>query len=290
MSRMFVGIVLTVSSIQVCLGGEPKSLASLWHIDKDSVFVGGCVTIVVDRPSRETSKLTVRIDDREPVRLVDAAGSAARLKETTLVLISHDLFHPEISRGTDGTTITVRVPPIFAKPGNMRLELEADGISWGVKTVEVIAAPANAKRAIDLLYPAVVRGDESAANAGRLMHLLTTGSFGEGAGTDERAELDKVREVLPELVQHPDWEEVFEMLVGRLDTQYFRRSVTTGTDDPPYRIRDEFDELPSIPASATRCLACNPKSPFVEAIQTNIRDLLSDVHRAEKVRRSEIRR
>jgi len=266
---------------------ESKPKSQLWSLDKDIATVGGCVIISIDLMSRDAAHVMLRVDGRNATRLVDAAGPTARLRNQTMVLISHDLFFPKVSKASDGTMTMIQIPPVFSQPGIVELTLEENGVSWGTKTVNVVAASPDAQRAIELLYPTAAHGDQSLTRAGRLMGLLINGTFGEGGGIDQRQELDRVREALPDLLMHPDWAEIFENLVAWQEIIQYRKSITTSEDDPPYRIKDEIDKLPPMPESVTRCLAKEPKSPFARKYKDNIHDLATDVRVMDARRRGE---
>lgn len=280
-------IIFAISSLITGLLAEPAPTGMQWAIDKDEVYVGGCVAIRIPIELERSGALAVRIDEQEPVQLLDGAGPVLNLSNSKVVLLSHISGREQSYRPVPGRPETFQTIPVFNTPGVVRLTLEVNGIPQDVKTVNVLVAPPLSQRAISVLYPEITRGVGAPIESKRLLYLLTRGSLSAEGGADERTVLEKVREVLPDLRNHPDWAEIFDALVARLDAENYRRSITMRDDDPPFRIKDDIEDLPSVPESVTRCLQQTPKSPFAGAIQDKIRGLRNDVDRLDQARRLE---
>lgn len=65
--------VYLISSVLIPVVGIPAG-DSCWHVDKATVHVGGCVTIVVDKPCNESWNLALQIDDGKPIKLLESVG------------------------------------------------------------------------------------------------------------------------------------------------------------------------------------------------------------------------
>jgi hypothetical protein len=236
--------------------------------------------------------LKIRINDQDPIRLLDLGHALGRDGQTA-VLLSHNLHFPEVTQAEDGTA-KIRIRPIFDRPGEMHLTLESDGESWGTKTVTVVPAPPDAREANDLLYPELLGDREPRVGKDRggpdpasltWMQLIIKDNFGlTPPVTDEQ--IQQLRDQLPIIMKHPDWAEIAEMLVARLESHLHRDSITMRKDDNRV-IRDEFAELPPLPDIVARCLRSKPTNPYVKAIQDGIRGPVNDLRLMDAQRRGE---
>jgi hypothetical protein len=94
---MLALLISAAGSLNVFLaaGTEPQDC---WNVDKATILEGGCVTVIVQKPCNESWNLTLQIDDRKPVKLLEGVGPnyhrrTSRLpgREPMLVLLYQDL-------------------------------------------------------------------------------------------------------------------------------------------------------------------------------------------------------
>lgn len=250
-----------------------------WWIDKEIVMVGGCVTLVVNKPARITYRCMLRIDGREPIRLVDKAGvtipprnSAQPGRDSALVLVSHDLNSPERLQLIEGDPVTYRIVPVFRKPGTLRLTVECDGESLGGRVVTVVPASRDAEPALELLYPTIIRGEGAGRKGAQVMRVLSHPTYGLTPRLTTE-ELGELRKDLLVVKQHPDWAEIAEMSLARVETWCDLLESQEKLGATPGGV-SENTEVPPLPESVTRCLQARVTSPFAKAIQDTIRDIV----------------
>lgn len=285
MLRIFASVLLAISGGQVPSQGTRD--APVWSVDKDTVYVGGCIQIVIDGPPQRTARCTLRLGDREPVRLVDS-GPDRRWQHQTAVLLSHDMRYAERVESAREDEDVVWIPPIFREPGTVGLSLELDGEPIGTVNIKVIDAPDEAKASVRLMFPSI---DHKAPlierEAGSLWaRLAAVDNFGiMPRATSEQVQ--QLRDELPIIMKHPDWAEIAEMLVARVETRMHYRGLVVSEEGRPIAIKDTVGELPPLPEIVTRCLNADPQSPFARAVQDDIRSVVKDLRLLDAQRRGE---
>lgn len=273
MFSIFVTILL--GSVGPAEESKPLDLREHWSIDRETVTSGGCVIIILDDVGSALRGLTIQIDDRDPVKLLERAGPTIQRHvapgpvTTTFVLISHD-FH-----GAEGVELVSREPeiyrmvPIFNEPGSVRLTLQTPDRSLGTKVVTVVPPSPDAKAAVNLLFPEYTREQGPRTTGGRIIVLLGSADHGPSASRNG-PDLPEFKKELEILRKHPDWAEVFEMLVTQLEARVelseLRQAIKSG--------EIEVDSAPNpapLPQAVTQALQREVKSPFAKAIQDGIR-------------------
>ena len=142
----------------------------------------------------------------------------------------------------------------------------------GTESVTVVPAPAEAQAVVALLFPTVVKDQGPIRNWAKGMTLL--------AGADQvpnvarhGPNLREFKKELEVLRRHPDWAEIFEMLIVRLEARIelsdLQKRIKTGEID----VGLESGPPPAGPAVA-KALETKLESPFAKAIQDSIREVV----------------
>lgn len=283
MLSIFVTILLGI--LGPAEQNKTQDLSEHWSIDREVVTSGGCLTVMLDDVGSALRGLTLQIDDRKPVNFLGRAGStiqrhiASKIPghlapvsiTTTFVLVSHDFQNPEGVELLADEPDTYRLVPIFNEPGRVRLTLRAGDRSLGTKVVTVVPGSVHSEPAVDLLFPEFT-GDQGPGR-GRIIALLGSADHGPNASRDGPNLLEFKRE-LDILRGHPDWVEIFEMLVtqleARVELSQLRRAIETG------EIEVDAKRGPPPPADGvTEALKAVVSSPFAKAIQDGVRGTIA---------------
>lgn len=253
-----------------------ENVSQAWWIDRETVMVGGCVTIVLDDACRKMRGLRLTINDGDSIPLLQRAGitiqyttGPAPSVTRTLVLISHDFRNPEGFELVSDDPVTYRIVPVFNEPGRVRLTVESEDRFLGSKVVNVIPVTPKAKPALELIYPNLLREENGETLNTRVLHLLS--SAAHGLRPSGRAdELPLFKKDLEVLSAHPDWAEIFAMLIARQEARIelndLRQRIRTG---------DVGASSKSEPALAVaKAVETDLKGAFAKAIQDSIRDVV----------------
>jgi len=163
--------------------------------------------------------------------------------------------------------------PVFDEPGTVRLTLLAGDESLGSKTVEVVPATPEAQLALHLLFPTAVKDQGPPRKRAKSMSLLA------GAAQVPKVErhgpnLREFKRELEILRKHPDWAEIFEMLIARLEARIELSDLQQEVRNGEIDVGPESEPPPPTPAVA-RALETELKSPFAKAIQDSIRGVVA---------------
>lgn len=259
----------------------------VWLLDKNTVHVGGCVAVILEAPASVAAQYQLGIGDAEPVRLVDSLGFSVRWNDRTVVLLSHDLRHAEHVQSTQEAEELVRVPPIFREPGVVPLRLVLNDELVGALSVEVIAAPASAEDCVDRMFPTVNRRAslDERERASAWARLATVSNV--GLAGDMGPLLQMLREELPVIARHPDWAETAEVLVGRVEARDHFRALVNSSEGQPLALKDSVLALPPLPELVNRCIEAKPKSQFGQAVQDDVRAIVTKLRMLDAERRGE---
>lgn len=265
-------LTASVSVLQLILPVAVSDVDAVrWSILHEQIHVGGCVEVIIEGPSQLAKHCELSVGGSRPMRFADRLCSTFSVRGRTVVLISHD-----VTRGSPIGTAPDRpsvfwIPPVFDKPGVIVLTMYVDGRSIGSKQIDVIPSTEGMQEAIDLLFPAM-RRDVSlpeGEDAFRWLRVVFDRVFGAPTGiTPEQLQL--LRNELPIINQHPDWAEIAEMLVARLEARAHSRGLIELKDGAVTGLKASIDELPPWPEIVTRCLESTPQSPFAKAIQQDL--------------------
>ncbi|GEM_PF-1935619 len=274
---MFTSLITVVCSTGVVFAVANES-PGCWNVDKSTVMHGGCITIIVAKPCNESRNLSLQIDDRQPVNLFDGVGPDyhrrnSRLpgREATLVLLYYDMHNPEGMQEIPGQPGRFQLVPVFNRPGNVRLTLYDGEQSLGTRNVTVLPCLSDARAALALLN-ASLPGKKGAPRDEFLWTSLIAHQSPDLTPPVTERELQLVRDQLPMMMQHPDWAEIAEMRLAKLEAgvEYRRASelVQSRGLGTPQSVAHR-----SVPQVLTEALRKQPQSPFAQALQDDARDL-----------------
>lgn len=269
---------LMATAILSHLAGLPAQGATqvdqCWTLDKTTVMSGGCVALVLNDTCSGLRGLKLQIDDRDPVSALSGAGITIQQHRapggvtTTFILLSHFLENMGLELVSDEPE-TYRMKPVFDEPGTVRLTLSAGDESLGTKVVTVVPATRAAQGAVELLFPTVMKDQGAIRNwakcMGLLMHVSGSGTIGRFAG-----DLPQFKQELEILSKHPDWAEIFRLLVVGLEANIELSDLIDEIRAGRIEVGPDSEPPPTAPTTA-KALATNPKSPFAKAIQDGIR-------------------
>ena len=273
-------VALGVVSVFPTTGSSAQDIRQLWWVDKETVMVGGCATIILDEACRKMGGLTLAIDDRRPIPLLERAGITIQYTTGpgpgithTFVLISHDFANPEGCELIAQDPVTYRMVPVFNEPRPVRLTIESDHGSLGSSVVNVVPATPEAEAAVELLYPVIVRKNGASAQNGRVVELLARAASGGGPGVS-RKHLEELYEDLVILEKHPDWAEIFKMLVTRVEARIrvkeFSDVLKTNGNAPEKAL-----ERSAVSERVQEAMQADVKSPFAKAIQNSLKSAVA---------------
>jgi hypothetical protein len=186
------------------------------------------------------------------------------------VLLYYEMSNPEAFVAIPGQPGRFRHVPVFNDPGRVRLTLYDGEESLGTKTVTVVACPPDAREALELLNPPLPGKKGGSRDVFLWGSLIVGESFGLTPPLTEH-EMQILREQLPVIKRHPDWAEIAEMRMARVEALYYIRQVSEDRSDGGPRLRDDV-EAPEFPALVTDCMKRQTQSPFAQAIQDDLRD------------------
>jgi hypothetical protein len=277
-------VASAVSSYGACFAVQPPPEAGgCWTVDKTTITVGGCVTIVLNDTCSAARRLTLEIGDREPIPLYQAGATMqyttgpSPVKTTTLVLISHDLASPSAFEKVPGKPNTFRPVPVFNRPGPVRLTLRSPDRDLGSKDITVLPAALEAKEAIGLIYPEL-RPDRR-DHPGQAVWMGFLGVSGSGTISRTTLELiDQLRSQLPIIMRHPDWAEIAEMSIARAEVWADLRAAEQAWRATPPALR-QYTEIPPPPEGVIRSLEGEVANPFAKMIQGRALAMLADRER-----------
>jgi len=276
MFTRFASSIIVSSVLSGLALGDTVSGDELWAVDQKTVFVGGCVTITVNQPSRQAYKYALSIDGGAPVRLVDKVGPALRGGRRTLILLSHQLFSAEGMQVDNQNPQLFHMVPLFHSAGSVRLTLLSGDESLGTKVVTVIDAPGDAQAAIALLFPVIDRTRRDPTAASLLLQILMGSNLSNILKSRDDA-IEKLHEELEVVAKHPDWSEIAAMTVAGVEaTAHYNSTIKACR-----LARDEGRELdtePPIPPSISQALEREVKGPYAKAIQDGIRKTIAARH------------
>jgi len=225
----------------------------------------------------------IRVGQRQPVRLVERAGPTVSQNGRTIVLLSHIPGLAESYERVPGEEDTFRVVPLFNRPGEVPVTLLSGDEELGTRTVTVVQAPGEATDAIETLFPVFSprQGDKPPGlkwteelAIGRLDVLST-------------APIQELRNELEVVQRHPDWAEIAELLVARMETRAYYQRSTVSEVGRPTAIRTRIGDLPQPPEIVIRCLDAKLTNLFSQAIQDDIRGILRRLRVLDAQRRGE---
>lgn len=277
MLELLISIAGSIPAL-LAVGNEA---GSCWTVDRATVMRGGCLTVIVQKRCNESSNLMLQIDARRPIKLLDGAGPkfhrrVSRLpgRDVTLVLLFRDFTDMEAFEEIPGEPDTFRPVPLFDKPGIVLLTLYDGRESLGTNEVRVIPSTDEAEAALKLLYPALTPKKK----ASREDSLWRDGGCGELFGfspplTDR--ELEVMRELLPIVMQHPDWAEIAEMQFAGNEARHYQRLVT----DEDLHLKKDVP-VAEFPAIVTECATKPVRNPFAQGIQDRLVDVVSFLYQA----------
>lgn len=267
---MFTALI--TSLINIVIGILPLQVSpadAIWAIDKDQVFVGGCVTVIFEGSSHEIARLMLRVGNRPGLKAVDSWPTVRRGGKT-YVLLSHDFFNREGLDRIEGTEDGVRMVPLFHSPSTVSLTLRSGNVTVGIRDVRVVEPPEGSGAAIDLLFPRLLRNKGVSDPAKAIwIQLITKNTF---PVTPEQVQ--QLRDELPIIMKHPDWGEIASMAVANAEANIHYKD----TIEACRQARDEGREMntePPVPAPISDALMREPKSPFAKAIQDGIRKTIA---------------
>lgn len=270
--------IICVTRCNICMGDGYLS------VGQDTVLVGGCVTVLVSNDLPKFRNATLQIADRAPVKLSGPLGRNEISRGRSIILLSHDLTGPVAAGEGSGTRQRLRIPPIFAQPGVVELTINVDGDPVQTESIKVQEAGELAQQAIDLLFPTIER---NAPRFERERGLLWLRLVIDPSFAISREELQQLRDELPIIKQHPDWAEIAEMLVARLEARSHSHALIERKDGEVTGLRESIDELPPWPDIVTRCLEVTPHSTFAGAIQEDIWTSVKGIRILDAERRGE---
>jgi len=261
------------ASVVAVLGGlfcaaatsQPDGLHA--SLDRESVMVGGCVALILDKPPRDLPKeLTLEIEGREPVSLGRSAPRIA-IGDTSLCLIWVDLEHPA---NLGGTPPRLRFQPVFRDPGTLKLSLKSEKGIIGKWEIRVVAPSQDAKAAIRVLYPQIT--PQAPDNGLLAAWALALAEEWERPGALV-TNVPRLVETLPTVAKHPDWSEIAPVLVRHRLLQNelmqrLRRQETTSPGDGTVPAGEVLDRV------ATEIERTSGKTPFARAIANQGRLLI----------------
>lgn len=274
---MVASLILgALASVGVASPGHQPSDEACWKLDNTSVTSGGCITMILDNACASLRGLRVQIDDREPdspdaypmIICHDVPGPSTR----RVILISHDLRTRHGFELVADEPETYRMKPVFDEPGTVRVTLLAGNQSLGTKVVNVVPVTPEAQGAVDLLFPTVVKDQGPIRNWAKSMTLLV-GADHVPDSTRHGPDLLQLKRELEVLRRHPDWAEIFEMLIVRLEARIelsdLQEKIKTGEID----VGPESEPPPPAPAVAN-AMGTKLKSAFARAIQDSVREVV----------------
>lgn len=244
---------------------------------------------MVHKPCNEHPNLRLQIEDREPLKLIggvgpDYHGRNSRLpgRDTTLVLLFWDIVNPESVAAAPDRPGEFTWLPVFNEPGTVRLTLWSGDESLGAIDVTVVPGSVESNEAMVLLAPRLAPKKKPPPGEVTWISLFFNRSLGVTPPVDA-GEVARLREQLPVIAQHPDWAEIAEMLLARLAARVYGGEVTE-TERPALRKDVDRVELPDL---VSRNLDRKVKSPFAEAVQDDLRDIVGQLRAAERKRNQE---
>lgn len=276
---MFTAFASSLIVSSVLSGVAPADTVTgdnLWTIDQQTVFVGGCVTLIVNQPSRQAYKYTLSVDGGAPVRLVDKMGPVLRGGGRTLILLSHQLFSAEGMQVDNQNPELFHMVPLFHSAGSVRLTLLSGDESFGTKVVTVIDAPEDARGAIALLFPVIDRTRRDPTAASLLLQILMGSNLSNVMKSRDDV-TDKLHEELEIVTKHPNWSEIAAMTVARVEATAHYNSTIKACRQALEEGR-ELNTEPPIPPSIAQALERVVKSPYAKAIQDGIRKTIAARH------------
>ncbi|MBP7934055.1 MAG: hypothetical protein KA354_05335 [Phycisphaerae bacterium] len=236
-------------------------------LDRESVVVGGCVALVLDKPPRDLPKeLILEIEGRQPVSL---SRSSPRINngDTSVHLIWIDLEHP-VDLG--GTLPRLRLEPVFREPGTLKLKLRTDRGVVGKWEVRVVAPSDEAKAATRVLYPEITpQGPDNGQLACWALALAEEWERPGALVTN----VNRLVETLPTVARHPDWAEIAPALVRHrvMQSELMRLLRSQGTTNPGAQTAAAGEVLDRVVAEIERTPV---KTPFGRAIAVQGRLLI----------------
>ena len=266
-----------VISLVLAAAPDSQHAGLCWRLDKTTVAQGGCVTIIVQEDCCELANLALQIDERERVKLLEGVGPVYHVpagdrpgQQATLVLLYVDLMNPEGLEELPGQPGTFRFVPVFETPGTVQLALFDGKASLGSKEVTVVPRPSEAHDAIRLLMPPLSRKTESSQDKLLWSRLIMARSFGVTPPLTDK-QMKTLRDQYSVIRRHPDWTDIAEMHMARVEASYYIQQVSEDRADGELRLRDAV-ETPAFPTMVRECMTRPTQSAFVRAIQGDIRN------------------
>jgi hypothetical protein len=133
--------------------------------------------------------------------------------------------------------------PLFAEPGETELVVECDGQVAHTSRITVLPLPGAAAASMQLLFPEIPSIGLSAKAPSIAMQLLFVGEAVSDRAVSAN-ELGKMRDIAETMKRHPDWAEIFPMLLAlnearvhnqeRMDALRASRAGGTSTSQPAW--------------------------------------------------------
>ncbi len=281
--------VVAIANVLLSMGtapAEPLRDAVSWALDRETVHTGGCLAVILDLPLRECRRFRIRVAEREAVQLAERAGPTVSQGGKTIVLLSHIPGLPGGYERLPGEKNMFRVVPLFEVPGEVVITLLSGDEELGRRVVTVVPAPREAQEAIDMLFPVITPRRGVPPPGLKWTRELTDPPVGVTV-TAAPHPLQGLRDELEVMKRHPDWSEIAEVLVARVEATVQYHGLIVSEQGRPIAIKDTVGHLPPLPQIVTRCLNANPRSPFAQAIQDDIRRVVKDLRILDAQRRGE---
>ena len=266
MTSVAFSLLISVVTLQL----EPERC---WGVDKTTVMAGGCLTLLVTEACGSRLRLTLQIDEREPVALRMVAPQVQEYTggplegSTTLFLISHDTQSAKSYEPVAGEPEVFQMVGIFGRPGTVRLTLRRGDEDLGYEDIVVIPTSSRAQKTVELLYPEFERNKgPSYRPASVWMGLAVTGITYQVGDIN----VEELRAELPELTQHPDWKDILEMRVARLEALVHTRALRRLVEKEPNIASSEV-VIPNMPTTVLRAASRKVDNMFARSLQVEVR-------------------
>jgi len=211
------------------------------------------------------------VNDAPPMIVVNSLGPTLPDEGRTLVLLSHQLHTPDGFEVDADDRSIVHMVPLFDEPGTVRLTLLSEKGKIGTEVVTVRACDEEAIPAMRLMFPPLLAGQgvRDARDATWVQFLLASSDTGSAPS---ESHLQQLHDELPIVKKHPDWAEICEMRLARIDAfRYLSNRETelevSARDFGPDAVPAESP----LPESVAQALKSDLTSAFAKAIQGQIR-------------------
>jgi hypothetical protein len=256
----------------LCSGALPATQPSIqWEVDRSELTVGAPITLILrSTPPEIPHGLRLAIPAHKEVVLSESSWRTV-VDDATIILVWFSFDEVEKVAEDPGA---LQFRPLLDHPGETRITLRAGDTDLGSRVLRITPANAEAREAMELLYPRFVRKAPDVALS--ICWVEQIANACEGRRAQHPAVLEQLSSTLPTVIKHPDWREIAPAVADhqQLQQERYRLLAASGQRATQPSAGVGFATFETL---AGRVRVAQPQSRFARGLRSQTRRLIEEV-------------